>query len=68
MFTFFKRVSRFENRIDTSLEKFVFHHQFLGFFMIFVGMPLVTLAAVCECLSYAVQPAPPIFLPVLNSR
>lgn len=49
MFTFIKRVSRFENRIDTSLEKFVFHHQFLGFFMIFVGMPLVTLAAVCVC-------------------
>lgn len=56
MFTFFKRVSRFENRIDTSLEKFVFHHQFLGFFMIFVGMPLVTLAAVCECTTILALP------------
>ena len=31
MFTFIKRVSRFENRIDDSLEKFVFHHQFWAF-------------------------------------
>ena len=56
MFTFIKRVSRFENRIDTSLEKFVFHHQFLGFFMIFVGMPLVTLAAVCVCTTILALP------------
>lgn len=56
MFTFFKRVSRFENRIDTSLEKFVFHHQFLGFFMIFVRMPLVTLAAVCVCTTILALP------------
>lgn len=56
MFTLIKRVSRFENRIDTSLEKFVFHHQFLGFFMIFVGMPLVTLAAVCICTAMIALP------------
>lgn len=56
MFTFIKRVSRFENRIDTSIEKFVFHHQFLGFFMIFVGMPLVTLAAVCVCTTILALP------------
>lgn len=56
MFTFIKRVSRLENRIDDSLEKFVFHHQFLGFFMIFVGMPLVTLAAVCVCTTMITLP------------
>ena len=56
MFTFIKRVSRFENHIDTSLEKFVFHHQFLGFFMIFGGIPLVTLAAVCVCTTILALP------------
>ena len=49
MFTLIKSVSRFENHIDASIEKFIFHHKFLGFLMIFIGMPLVTLAAVCVC-------------------
>ena len=47
MFTFRKQVSRFENHIDALMEKFIFQHKFLGFLMIFIGMPLVTLAAVC---------------------
>lgn len=42
MFTLIKSVSRFENHIDASIEKFIFHHKFLGFLMIFIGMPLVT--------------------------
>lgn len=49
MFTLIKSVSRFESRIDASIEKFIFHHKVLGFLMIFIGMPLVTLAAVCLC-------------------
>lgn len=49
MFTIIKRASRFENHIDASMEKFMFHHKFLGFLLIFVGMPVVTLAAVCVC-------------------
>ena len=42
-----KRVSRFENHVDAAMEKFLFHHRLLGFLIIFIGMPLVTLAAVC---------------------
>lgn len=49
MLTFIKRVSRFENHVDDAMEKFVFHHKFLGLLMIFTGMPLAILAAVCVC-------------------
>ena len=49
MLTFLKRVSRFETHVDDAMEKFVFHHKFLGFLMIFIGMPLAILAAVCVC-------------------
>lgn len=49
MLTFIKRVSRFENHVDDAMEKFVFHHKFLGLLMIFIGMPLAILAAVCVC-------------------
>ena len=44
-----KRVSRFENHVDAAMEKFLFHHRLLVFLLIFIGMPLVTLAAVCVC-------------------
>lgn len=44
-----KRMSHLENQMDSYMEGFVFHHKFLGFLMIFVGMPLVTLLAVCIC-------------------
>ncbi len=47
MFALMKRVSRIENRIDASIEKFVFRHRVLGFLLIFIGTPLATLAAVC---------------------
>ncbi len=56
MFAFIKRVSRFENRIDASMEKFIFHHKILGLFMIFIGMPLVTLAAVFVCTTIIALP------------
>lgn len=56
MFTLIKRISRFENHIDTSIEKFIFHHRFLGLLLIFVGMPLVTLVAVCVCTTIIALP------------
>lgn len=56
MSMFIRRVSRLENHIDTSLEKFVFHHQFLGFFMILIGMPLAILATVCVCTTLIALP------------
>ena len=49
MFTFRKRVSRFENHVDDAMDKFMFHHKFLGILMIFIGMPLAILTAVCVC-------------------
>ena len=49
MFTFRKRVSRFENQEDDAMDKFMFHHKFLGLLMIFIGMPLAILTAVCVC-------------------
>ena len=49
MFTFIKRVSRFENHVDDAMDKFMFHHKFLGLLMIFIGMPLAILTAVCVC-------------------
>ena len=36
MLTFMKRISHFESRMDDSIEKFAFHHQFLGFCMFFI--------------------------------
>lgn len=56
MFTLIKRGSRLENPIEASIEKFIFHHKFLGGFMIFVGMPLVILAAVCICTTLITLP------------
>lgn len=44
-----KWMSHMETRADVCLEEFVFHHRALGLLMIFVGMPLVTLLAVCIC-------------------
>lgn len=46
MFAFMKRVSRWENHMDDAMEKFIFRHQFLGFFILSIVMPLITLTAV----------------------
>lgn len=56
MFTFMKRIAHFENRMDDSIEKFAFQHQFLGFCMFFIGMPLATLAVVCVCTAMVTLP------------
>lgn len=39
--------------MDTRMEKFIVHHPFWGMFLIFIGLPLVTLAAVCVCMIIA---------------
>ena len=33
--------------MDNAMERFLFHHHILGFLVIFIGIPLITLAAVC---------------------
>ena len=56
MAAFIKRVSRFENRMDALMERFIFHHKLLGLLLIFIGMPFITLAAVCVCTMLIVLP------------
>ncbi|HIY10697.1 MAG TPA: hypothetical protein H9840_05320 [Candidatus Anaerofilum excrementigallinarum] len=56
MSAFIKRVSRFENRMDALMERFIFHHKLLGLLLIFIGMPFITLAAVCVCTMLIVLP------------
>ena len=41
-----KQLHYFETRFDTALEHFLFHHRFLGFLTIFIGLPLAVLALV----------------------
>ena len=38
---------RFEQRFDAKAEHFIWHHPLLGFFFIFIGMPLFVLLGVC---------------------
>ena len=56
MSAFIKLVSRFENRMDALMERFIFHHKLLGLLLIFIGMPFITLAAVCVCTMLIVLP------------
>lgn len=41
--------SRIENQFDTSTERLILHHQLLGFFLLVVVAPLLTLLAVGVC-------------------
>lgn len=49
MFTLIKRISYCENR----MEHFLLYHQGFKLFMIYIGLPLFTLAAVCACTTVA---------------
>lgn len=42
-------IRRFERTMDEKTEKFVWNHPFLGFLLIFVGMPIFILACVSIC-------------------
>ena len=56
MFVWKKRMSHMEQQVDAVLERFIFQHKVLGVLMIFIGMPLLTLAAVCVCTTAIVLP------------
>ena len=43
----YKPHSRIEAQMHNQIERFLFHHHILGFLVIFIGIPLITLAAVC---------------------
>lgn len=42
-----KAIKKCECDFEVRAEKFLWHHPVLGFFSIFVGMPLIVLCAVC---------------------
>lgn len=42
-----KAIKKCEYDFEVRAEKFLWHHPVLGFFSIFVGMPLIVLCAVC---------------------
>lgn len=42
-----KSIRKFEYKFDLKAEKFIWHHPLLGFFFIFIGMPLFVLLGVC---------------------
>ena len=49
MDTLKRKFSRFENRFDTTAERFILHHPLLGLLVMFIGLPLLTLLAVVIC-------------------
>lgn len=42
-----KNIRKYEHKLDVKAENFIWHHPLLGFFLIFVGMPLLVLLCVC---------------------
>ncbi|MCI7472849.1 MAG: hypothetical protein MSB10_04110 [Clostridiales bacterium] len=56
MFVWKKRMSHMETHVDAVLERFLFRHKVLGVLMMFIGMPLFTLAAVCVSTAAIVLP------------
>ena len=56
MMTWKTRLLHFERLCDGLVEHFLLQHKILGFLLIFIGMPLVTLAAVCICSTLIVLP------------
>ena len=51
-----ERLIHWGEQFDAAMERYIFHHRCLGFLMVFIGMPLVTLAAVCICSTLIVLP------------
>ena len=56
MMTWKTRLLHFERMCDGLVEHFLLQHKILGFLLIFIGMPLVTLSAVCICSTVLVLP------------
>ena len=56
MMTWKTRLLHFERMCDGLVEHFLLQHKILGFLLIFIGMPLVTLSAVWICSTVLVLP------------
>ena len=53
MFKFIKRISCFESRMDARSENSIRYHRGFKLFIIYIGLPLFTLAAACICTTIA---------------
>ena len=42
-----KSIRKFEYKFDLKAEQFIWHHPLLGFFLLFIWMPLFILLGVC---------------------
>ena len=51
-----KSIQNLERGFDAKAERFLWRHPILGFFSIFIGMPLLTLAGVCASTVLVVFP------------
>lgn len=51
-----RSIQNLERGFDARAERFLWHHPVLGFFSIFIGMPLLTLAGVCASTVLVVFP------------
>lgn len=49
-------IHRFERVFDAKAEWLAWHHPYLAFFSVFIGMPVVVLAAVCACATAVMLP------------
>lgn len=38
-----------EHRLNTAVERLFFHHPYLGYLTVFIGMPIVIIAVVLVC-------------------
>ena len=61
MFMAIRRVSHFENHVGASIGQLVSHHKILGFLLTLLGMPLLTLTAVCACTAIITLPIALVF-------
>ncbi len=56
-----KSFHRFEEKFDKQAERFAFHHPFLSFLIMFIGMPIFILLSVSLCTTLIALPMALIF-------
>lgn len=51
-----KSIHKFEDDFDRKAERFAFHHPYIAFAMMFIGIPLFTLMAVAASTTVLILP------------
>ena len=51
-----KSIHKFEDDFDRKAERFAFHHLYIVFVMLFIGIPLLTLMAVAASTTILILP------------